>query len=75
MFGKEILISIAPLPNDMSAESTDPILSWAGKVLEENDGGNLEYMYHLESSYNIDTIYALTDFVKSLPDFQHLKSQ
>jgi hypothetical protein len=72
VFGRQLLISIAPLPRDMSAESTEPILSWAGRILEENDGGNLEYIYHLEPGYNIDTIFALTDFVKGLSDFQHL---
>lgn len=70
LFGKEMLISIAPLPRDMSAGSTEPILDWAKRILEENDGGNLEYIYHLEPSYNISTIRALTDFVKSLPDFR-----
>lgn len=63
IFGKEMLISVSPLPNDMSAESTDPILHWAKHIFEENDGGNLEYIYHLEPGYNINTIYALTDFV------------
>lgn len=71
VLGKEMLISIAPLPQDMSAKSTDPILNWAGQILEQNDGGNLEYIYHLESGYNIDTIFALTDFVKGLPDSPH----
>ena len=71
VFGKEMLISIAPLPKDMSAESTDAILNWAKQILEENDGGNLQYLYHLETSYNIDTIYVLTDYVKSLSDFPH----
>ena len=63
VFGKEMLISVSPLPNDMSAESTDPILHWAKKICEENNGGNLEYIYHLEHGYNVNTIYALTDFV------------
>ena len=63
IFGREMLISVSPLPNDMSAESTDPILQWAKQIFEENDGGNLEYIYHLEPGYNINTIYALTDFV------------
>jgi hypothetical protein len=71
ILGKEMLISVAPLPHDMSAPSTDPILSWARQILEENNGGDLEYIYHLEPGYNIDAIYALTDFVKSLPDFAH----
>ena len=66
VFGKKMLISVAPLPRDMSAESTEPVLSWAKRILEENNGGNLEYTYHLEPGYNINTIYALTDFVKAL---------
>jgi hypothetical protein len=63
VFGKEMLISVSPLPNDMSAESTEPILHWAKKIYEENNGGSLEYIYHLEAGYNVNTIYALTDFV------------
>jgi len=70
IFGKDMLISVAPLPRDMSAESTEPILSWAKRILEETDGGNLEYVYHVEENYNIDTILALTDFVKNQPDFK-----
>ncbi len=70
VFGKKMLISVAPLPHDMSVQSTEPILSWAKRILEENNGGNLEYIYHLEPGYNINNIYALTDFVKHLPDFQ-----
>jgi hypothetical protein len=69
IFGKDMLISIAPLPQDMSAESIEPILSWAKRILEENDSGNLAFVYHVEENYNIDTIRALTDFVKNLPDF------
>ena len=68
IFGKDMLISIAPLPQDMSAESTEPIVSWAKRIVEENDGGNLAFVYHFEENYNIDTIRTLTDFVKNLPD-------
>ena len=64
-----MLISIAPLPQDMSAESTEPILSWAKRIVEENDGGNLGFVYHVEENYNINTIRALTNLVKNLPDF------
>ena len=63
-------ISIAPLPGDMSVENSEPIVSWAKRILEENDGGNLEYIYHVEENYIIDTIRALTDFVKNLPGFE-----
>ena len=71
IFGREMPVSVAPLPCDMSEDSTEPILGWAKRAFEENDGGNLEYTYHLEPAYNINTIYALTDFVKTLPGFQH----
>lgn len=66
ILGKDFPISISPLPVDMSAESTEPILNWAKQIVEENNSGNLEFVYHLEADYNIDTIYALTDFVKRL---------
>jgi len=66
IFGKQMHISVSPLPKDMSAEQTDSILSWAKRIIEENDGGDLEFIYHLEASYDIRTIYALTDFVKAL---------
>lgn len=70
IFGKEMLISVAPLLCDMSNEETEPIVSWARCIVEENDGGNLAYVYHVEENYNIDTICDLTDFVKNLPDFR-----
>jgi uroporphyrinogen-III decarboxylase len=68
IFGKEMLISVAPLPQDMSAENTEPILSWAKQIVEENDGGDLAFVYHVEENYNIDTIRDLTDLVKKLQD-------
>ncbi len=63
IFGPEMLISIAPLPRDMSAESPEPILSWAGRILEENAGGRLAFVYHLEPAYNLEAIQALTEFL------------
>ena len=72
LFGKEMPISVAPLTQDMSAEGAEPILHWAQRILEENDNGNLEYVYHLEAGYNVDTICALTEFVKKLPDARSL---
>ena len=68
---KEIPISIAPLPQDMSAESANPILDWAKRILDENKGGNLQFTYHLEPGYNVNAIYSLTDFVKGLPTDKH----
>jgi hypothetical protein len=62
-----MLLSVSPLPQDMSADKSDSIINWAKHIVEENDNGNLEFIYHLEASYNIDSIHALTDFVKALP--------
>ncbi len=72
VFSRQMPITIAPSPQAMSAESTKPILDWAERVLKENAGGNLGYVYHLESSYNVEAIYALTDFVRQQPDFQEV---
>jgi hypothetical protein len=73
IFGRQMRITLAPSPHDMSAESTQPILDWARQVLKENSGGNLGYVYHLEPSYNIETIYALTDFVRHQSGFQEVE--
>jgi hypothetical protein len=70
IFGKDMPISVAPLPGDMSNEKTEPIVSWANHIFEENEGGDLEYIYHVEENCNIDTIRTLTDFVKKLPGFK-----
>lgn len=64
VFGHRMSITIAPSPQAMSVASAEPILDWARQVFEENAGGPLGYVYHLEPSYNIETIYALTDFVR-----------
>jgi len=63
VFGPLLPISIAPLPRDMSAESTEPILAWARQILEDNAGGNLAFVYHLEPGYNVQTIRALAEFL------------
>lgn len=70
IFGREMWISVIPQPSDMSAESAEPILDWVRKVVAENDGGHLEFVYHLDLGYNVETITALTDFVSSQPDFE-----
>lgn len=74
IFGPARPITIAPLPRDMSAESTAPILEWARRTVEENAGGDLGYVYHLEPSYNVDTVYALTDFLKGQKEFREPSS-
>ncbi len=74
-FGKQIPLSIVPLPRDMSAESTEPIVNWARRTLRDNAGGDMMYVYHLETSYNIDTIYGLADFLKHQTGFEEVRSR
>ncbi len=64
IFGPDLPLSIAPLPPDLSADSAEPLLAWTRRTLEENAGGDLTYVYHLEPGYNIETIRTLTDLVK-----------
>jgi hypothetical protein len=73
-FGRDMPVSIAPLPQDMSAESAQPILDWARRVLAENDGGDLMYVYHLEPDYSIEMIRALTDFLRHQSDYRDARS-
>jgi len=73
IFGGQMQISIAPLPQDVSAEDTGTILEWARKVLEDNAGGPLEYIYHVEPGYNINAIRALTDFMAGQPGFEPVR--
>ncbi len=63
IFGPALPISVAPLPRDMSAESAEPILAWGKRIAEDNAGGNLACVYHLEPGYNVETIRALTEFM------------
>jgi len=65
VFGDEMPLSVTPLPQDMSAQSGEPILNWAKRVLEENGSGALEFVYHLEPTYNPENICALTSFVEN----------
>ena len=75
IFGKDMLISVAPLPRDMLNENTEPILNWAKRIVEENEGGNLAFVYHVEEDYNIGTIRALTDYVKNLPGIKKTRPE
>lgn len=70
VFGDRMPVSIAPLPRDMSAESTTPILQWARHVMEENAGGPLDVVYHIEPDCNIETILALTHFLERQDHFE-----
>ncbi len=59
VFVKDFPVSIAPMAEDFCADKPDEIVKWAGKVLDDNDNGELKIIYHLESDYNIDNLWAL----------------
>ena len=65
IFGHDFPIDIIPMPADLSADSTEPILNWAKNVIEENAGGILTILYHLEPDYDLETVRALSEFVKT----------
>ena len=64
IFGSKFQVSIAPIVGDFSSDKSLAILSWAKKVIEENNDGNLSIVYHLETDYNIDNLYALYEFIE-----------
>jgi len=66
IFGGIIPVDIAPMPADFSADSPEAILDWARQVIEENDGGSLRILYHLEPDYVLENIRALNDHINSL---------
>jgi hypothetical protein len=65
-FGLDFAVSIAPLVNDFSAATAEPLLNWAEKVIIDNAGGDLTILYHLESNYSLDNIRALHQKVTAI---------
>jgi len=65
VFGRDFPVGIAPLVDDMQADSPDGILRWFARVRDENDGGDLTIGFHLEADYNFDTIRALHQAVST----------
>ena len=54
------------MPADLSVESPGPIINWAKQVVDENGGGVLQILYHLEPDYKIENVRALNEFVNGL---------
>ena len=57
-------MDIAPLPADLSVDTPEEVLNWVRQIIEENDGGRLRIIYHLEPDYNLDIIRALNKYFK-----------
>ncbi len=63
-FGRQMPVGIAPIVEDMRADSSGGILQWFGRVREENDGGDLTIGFHLEPDYQLENLRALYRAVK-----------
>jgi len=51
-------ISIAPLAETLRATEADGLLEWTRRVLEENQGGPLQVVCHVEPGYNLTALRA-----------------
>lgn len=63
VFGSDFPVDIAPMPADFSADSPESIIHWAKQVVEENAGGNLRIIYHLEPDYKLENVRALSQYI------------
>jgi hypothetical protein len=66
IFGKDMPVDIAPMPADFSTDSPEPVLEWAKKIIEENDGGMMRIIYHLEPDYKLGNVRALNEYIDGL---------
>lgn len=64
VYGDGFPVDIAPMPVDFSADSAEPIIKWAKQVIEQNAGGNLRIIYHLEPDYKLEIVRALSQYIK-----------
>ena len=65
-------MGIAPLVEHMRDASTSGILQWFSRVCEENDGGDLTVGFHLEATYNVQTLVALHEAVAQANEWDNL---
>ena len=65
IFGHDFPVDMAPMPADFSADSSEPILNWAKQVIEQNAGGNLRIIYHLEPDYKLEIVRSLGEYISS----------
>ena len=66
LYGPNLHVDIAPLATDLSASTSESMLAWAQRVVAENAGGSMRVVYHLEPDYNLDSIYALHGYLKTV---------
>jgi hypothetical protein len=61
VFGAGFRLEIAPLVGDLLSPSCQPLIAWADRVIDQNHGGPLLIVYHLERGYDLDHLRALQE--------------
>ncbi|MBN2296419.1 MAG: hypothetical protein JXM70_28580 [Pirellulales bacterium] len=65
-FRPDFPVSMAPPVMLLSGEDPEPVLDWAQRTFEENNGGTLTVVCHLEAQYNLEAIRALASKVSDM---------
>ena len=68
IFGGDFPVSIAPPVAILSQGKTDTLLDWASQACEQNDGGPLSIVCHLEPQYDLEAVRSLARFVGEIED-------
>lgn len=56
LFGCDLPVSIAPQARLLTKGSLDELQAWTEKVLEDNQGGELVILFHIEPQYPLGTL-------------------
>jgi hypothetical protein len=63
--GADFLVSIAPLPENLTNRWPDGLLAWTQRVPDENHrGGPLAIVCHREAEYNVAAIRCVVELVR-----------
>ncbi len=65
LFGPGFPVSIAPPVACLAAATPESLREWAGRALEENEGGDLVILLHLEPDYALEMPRALREAVEA----------
>jgi len=58
LFGRELQVSIAPQAKLLANGTLDELTAWTERVLEDNLGGELVILFHIEPQYPLATLRA-----------------
>jgi hypothetical protein len=64
IFGRDFPVSVAPIAKDLSNPESASLIRWIQKVLEDNGGGNLTIVCHLEPEYSLSNLRILYRGIK-----------